>query len=99
MRSKLHNIPNLIRSCKSHAKAFFPINHCSKVGRRVIIAVMSITIQLEDFQSWSEVFAEIERQRNMRLFGIIQPNPSAIRYGEKNRGSFLAVNEGRRFSK
>ena len=44
----------------------------------MIIAVMSITIQLEDFQSWSEVFAEIERQCNMRLFEIIKPNPSAI---------------------
>ena len=35
---------------------------------------MSITIQLEDFRSWSEVFAEIERQCNMRLFEIIKPN-------------------------
>ena len=57
---------------------------------------MSVTIHLEDFQSWSEVFQEIERQRNIRLFEIIQPNPSAIRYREKNRGSFLEVKEGRR---
>ena len=56
---------------------------------------MSITIQLEDFQSWSEVFQEIERQSNMRLFEIIKPNPSAIRYREK-RGSISGVNEGRR---
>ena len=79
-------------------KEHFPIKPLLNIGCRVIITVMSITIQLEDFQSWSEVFAEIERQRNMRLFEIIKPNPSAIRYREKNRGSFLAVNEGRRFS-
>ena len=60
-----------------------------------IISVMSITIQLEDFQSWSEVFQEIDRQSNMRLFEIIKPNPSAIRYREK-RGSILGVYEGRR---
>ena len=57
------------------------------IVRRVIIAVMSITIQLEDFQSWSEVLQEIERQRNMRLFEIIQHNPSAIHDREKKRGS------------
>ena len=62
---------------------------------RVIIAVMSITIHLEDFQSWSEVFQEIERQSNMRLFEIIKPNTSAIHYREK-RESSLGVNEGRR---
>ena len=37
----------------------------------VIFAVMSVTIHLEDFQSWSEVFQEIDRQRRMRLFEII----------------------------
>ena len=56
---------------------------------------MSITIHLEDFQSWSEVFQEIERQSNMRLYEIIKPNTSAIRYREK-RGSILGVNETRR---
>ena len=56
---------------------------------------MSITIHLEDFQSWSEVFQEIERQSNMRLFEIIKPNTSAISYREK-RGSILGVNETRR---
>ena len=38
-----------------------------------ITAIMSIIIHLEDFQSWSEVFQEIERQRKMRSFEIIQP--------------------------
>ena len=59
---------------------------------------MSITIQLEDYQSWSEVFAEIERQCNMRLFEIIRPNPSAIHDREKKRKSLLEVPEGRRFN-
>ena len=59
---------------------------------------MSITIQLEDFRSWSEVFAEIERQCNMRLFEIIKPNPSAIHYREKKKRPFIQVHEGRRFS-
>ena len=59
---------------------------------------MSITIHLEDFQSWSEVFAEIERQRNMRLFEIIKPNPSAINHRYKKRRSFLRVGGGRCFS-
>ena len=65
---------------------------------RLIIAVMSITIQLEDFQSWSEVFQEIEKQFNMRLFEIIQPNPSATHDREKRRGSLLQVHNGRCFS-
>ena len=68
------------------------------IARTVIVAVMSITIQLEDYQSWSEVFAEIERQCNMRLFEIIKPNPSAFHDREKKRKSLLEVPEGRRFS-
>ena len=59
---------------------------------------MSVTIHLEDFQSWSEVFQEIERQRRMRLFEIIQPNPSATNDREKKRKSFLEVPAKRRFS-
>ena len=67
-------------------------------ARTVFVADMSITIQLEDFQSWSEVFDEIERQRKMRLFEIIQPDPSAIHDREKKRRSLLRVGEGRCFS-
>ena len=66
--------------------------------RRDIIAVMSITIHLEDFQSWPEVFQEIERQQNMRLFEIIQHNPSAVHDREKKKRSILGGQEGRRFS-
>ena len=61
------------------------------IARTVFVADMSITIHLEDFQSWSEVFEEIERQRKMRLFEIIQPNPSAIHEREKKRSSLLRV--------
>ena len=68
------------------------------IAKTVFVVDMSITIHLEDFQSWSEVFAEIERQRNMRLFEIIKPNPSAIHDREKKRRSFLRVGGGRCFS-
>ena len=60
----------------------------------MIFAVMSITIHLEDFQSWSEVFQEMEKQFNMGLFEIIQPNPSAIHDREKRRRSLLQVHKG-----
>ena len=60
---------------------------------------MSVTIHLEDFRSWSEIFEEIEKQRKMKLFKIIQPNPSAIHDREKRRKSSLRpVQEGRRIS-
>ena len=68
------------------------------IARTVFVADMSITIHLEEFQSWSEVFDEIERQRKMMLFEIIRPNPSAIHDREKKRKSLLEVPEGRRFS-
>ena len=64
----------------------------------VIFAVMSVTIHLEDFQSWSEVFQEIDRQRRMRLFEIIQPNPSVTNDREKKRKAFVEVPAKRRFS-
>ena len=63
-----------------------------------ITAIMSIIIHLEDFQSWSEVFQEIERQRKMRSFEIIQPNQSTIHDRENKRKSFLEVPQKRRFS-
>ena len=64
-----------------------------------ITTIMSIIIHLEDFQSWSEVFQEIERQRKMRSFEIIQPtDQSAIHDREKKRRSFLEVPQKRRFS-
>ena len=62
-------------------------------ARTVFVADMSITIHLEEFQSWSEVFDEIERQRKMMLFEIIRPNPSAIHDREKKRRSLLRVGE------
>ena len=60
---------------------------------------MSVTIHLEDFQSWSEIFEEIEKQRKMKLFKFIQPNPSLIHDRGKKRESFLRrVQEGSRIS-
>ena len=63
-----------------------------------ITAIMSIIIHLEDFQSWSEVFQEIERQRKMRSFEIIQPGQSTIHGRENKRRSSLEVPQKRRFS-
>lgn len=33
---------------------------------------MSVTINIENFQTWSEVFKEIERQKNLRTFTVIE---------------------------
>ena len=44
---------------------------------------MSVIINMEDFQDWSEIFMEIERQRNLRVFTAIEPGTSQIRRGEK----------------
>ena len=52
-----------------------------------ITASMSIIIHLEDFQSWSEVFREIERQRKMRSFEIIQPTANLLSTTEKIKGN------------
>ena len=34
---------------------------------------MSITINIEDFHSWSEIFLEIERQTNLKKFAATEP--------------------------
>ena len=80
---------------------FFQQNNYKSITQycwRSDFAVMSVTIHLEDFQSWSEVFQEIERQRRMRLFEIIQPNPSVTNDREKKRKAFVGVPGKRRFS-
>lgn len=54
---------------------------------------MSIVINVENFQGWSEIFTEIERQRNLRIFTAIQPgNSNSHRhYGTKPRFSSMKV--------
>ena len=44
---------------------------------------MSVIINMEDFQDWSEIFMEVERQRNLRVFTAIEPGSSLIRRREK----------------
>lgn len=34
---------------------------------------MSVVINIDNFQSWSEIFAEIERQLNLKVFKVIEP--------------------------
>ena len=58
---------------------------------------MSVTIHLEDFKSWPEIFEEIERQRNMKLFEIIQPDPSTFQNREKERRALPQMQKERQF--
>ena len=52
---------------------------------------MSITINIEDFHSWSEIFLEIERQTNLRIFAAIAPDTAIVdRQERKPRSSSLS---------
>ena len=47
---------------------------------------MSITIKIEDFNSWSEIFMEIKRQTNLKTFALIAPDTANVdRQGTKPR--------------
>ena len=39
---------------------------------------MDITINLEDFKNWADIFKEIDRQSNLRLFRVIEPDPATV---------------------
>ena len=39
----------------------------------MVLQAMSITINIENFHSWSEIFLEIERQTNLKTFAAIEP--------------------------
>ena len=52
---------------------------------------MSVTINLEDFQSWSEIFTEIKRQRNLKAFSAIQPGIANIQHQERKPRTFSAI--------
>ena len=46
-----------------------------------------MTIDMEYFQSWSEIFMEIERQKNLRFFTAIEPSTSSERNPSSKQGS------------
>ena len=52
---------------------------------------MSVTINLENFQSWSEIFTEIKRQRNLKVFSAIQPDIANIQHQERKPRTFSAI--------
>ena len=53
----------------------------------VILTTMSVTIDIEYFQSWSEIFMEIERQKNLKYFAAIEPGTTTARRPSSNPGS------------
>ena len=66
---------------------------------------MSITIKIEDFHSWSEIFLEIERRANLKIFAAIEPGitsvdlqerkPRSLSLSEPSRKEVQEVNEKR----
>ena len=48
---------------------------------------MSVTIDIEYFQSWSEIFMEIERQKNLKYFAAIEPGTPKARRPSSHPGS------------
>ena len=49
---------------------------------------MSITIKVEDFQDWSSIFGEINRQQNLKVFTAIAPDTThATSQSRKPKGS------------
>ena len=52
---------------------------------------MSVTINLEDFQSWSEIFTEIKRRRNIKAFSVIEPDIANIQHQERKPRTFSAI--------
>ena len=48
---------------------------------------MSVTIDIEYFHSWSEIFVEIERQKNLKYFAAIEPGKTSARRPSSHPGS------------
>ena len=46
-----------------------------------------MTIDMEYFQSWSEIFMEIERQKNLKYFAAIEPGTTTARRPSSHPGS------------
>ena len=47
---------------------------------------MSVSIDIEYFKSWSEIFREIERQNNLKLFTAIEPGSTNERKPSLRQG-------------
>lgn len=48
-------------------------NFWLSASKRVVLSMtMSVTINIDNFQTWSEIFKEIERQKNLRTFTVIE---------------------------
>ena len=61
---------------------------------RVVLLTMSVTINIEDFQSWSEIFGEIRRQTNLKTFEAIEPGTTNVyRKERKTRSSSVTEPE------
>ena len=55
---------------------------------------MSATINIEDFQSWSEIFREIRRKTNLKTFEVIEPDTTNVyRQERKLRSSSVTEPE------
>lgn len=57
--------------------------------------VMSVTIDIEDFQSWSEIFLEIKRHGNLKVFAAIESGNTNVHLQERKPRS-LSITEPRR---
>ena len=53
---------------------------------------MSITINIEDFQSWSEIFGEIRRQTNLKKNEAIEPDTTNV-YRQERKARSSSVTE------
>lgn len=47
---------------------------------------MTVSIDIDNFQNWSEIFREIQRQENLRVFAAIEP-PSFEENEERKKKS------------
>ena len=54
---------------------------------------MSVTIDIENFQSWSEIFMEIERQENLKTFTVIESDNKIMHRQERKPRSFTTMDE------
>lgn len=50
-----------------------------------ISIAMSVTINIEDFQSWPEIFTEINRQANSKTFSAIEPDTTNVSNTKQNQ--------------
>ena len=58
---------------------------------------MSVTIDIDHFQNWSEIFLEIKRQRNLKVFTAIQSgNTNCNVHRQERKPRSLSMTEPRR---